>query len=322
MCISCAQAVLDTTIQMSPAALQRTPGVVFARTVYALVVLLRADYAIGTDPDGMGEFLESNTLKIDYYIDSFMKNIVEAVGPQQCKIPSHWVFIMEEKIMKWHTAHMEWRKEGKHLAQKKRATDSVNPPNSTAAASSAQASSDVPSSSTKITPPETPFARSSLSASTPASASFAAATPSEGSQQQQQQQQPTHQAPLQPVPSQLPLPDFNNVNTPWSWQNSHDFHHVASHYPSSRGQREIPSGSNSSTTNTTNNNNSNSNNSNNNTFATSADMMDFSTAFSNGDLYLWNESVDSFGAFGGWVPQTGNMFGDAQFSGGMGGQGF
>ena len=47
------------------------------------------------------------------------------------------------------------------------------------------------------------------------------------------------------------------------------------------------------------------------------DMTDFSAAFQNGDLSLWNDISDNFG---GWIPQGGNLYSDLQFSG-MGGQG-
>jgi hypothetical protein len=48
------------------------------------------------------------------------------------------------------------------------------------------------------------------------------------------------------------------------------------------------------------------------------DMGDFSAAFQNGDLYLWNDmTADNFG---GWVPQSG-MYSGTEF-GGMNGQGF
>jgi hypothetical protein len=48
------------------------------------------------------------------------------------------------------------------------------------------------------------------------------------------------------------------------------------------------------------------------------DMGDFSAAFQNGDLYLWNDmTADSFG---GWVPQSG-MYSGMEF-GGVNGQGF
>jgi hypothetical protein len=52
------------------------------------------------------------------------------------------------------------------------------------------------------------------------------------------------------------------------------------------------------------------------TFTT--DMGDFSAAFQNGDLYLWNDmTADNFG---GWVPQGGS-YGQAGF-GGMNSHGF
>jgi hypothetical protein len=49
-----------------------------------------------------------------------------------------------------------------------------------------------------------------------------------------------------------------------------------------------------------------------------SDMGDFTAAFQNGDLYLWNDmTADSFG---GWVPQSG-MYSGMEF-GSLNGQGF
>ncbi|PVI04762.1 hypothetical protein DM02DRAFT_611367 [Periconia macrospinosa] len=309
MCISCAQTVLDNMLSISPTTLQRSPGVLFARSIYAMVVLLRADYAIGTDSEGMGEFLDSDTLKVDFYLNSLLKLSEEAIGPQKCKVPSHWLFILQEKIQKWHIDHMQWRKEGKHLRRNKGNTTSTNTKDATNLANIIQTISNGSSSSNPRTVSEPSFTGVSLATRSASTTSFATPNPTVDITSPPTNTNTTTQSQTLPSVPQLPLPDFNNVNTPWSWQTPHRFlpGSNTAHFSSTGGGG---------------NNNNNGGNNNNNAFAAAgggADMMDFSTAFSNGDLYLWNETADTFG---GWMPQTGNMFGDAQFGTGMGGQGF
>ncbi|KAF2643938.1 hypothetical protein P280DRAFT_466659 [Massarina eburnea CBS 473.64] len=309
MCISAAHSVLDHVTSIPVRKLQKAPGVVFVRSIFALVVLLRADYAIGTDAEGMGEYLDSKNLKIDYYLDALMNITKESIGPQKCRIPSHWLFVLKEKIGGWHAEHMTWRKEGKHLARNKKTRSTIT-------TAGGVAPQNTETSQTYTTPPEVPVALSSIRTSSSASSAHtgsgsaittSSSTPTSTStrphqppppppppqQQQQQQQQPHQQQQQQQQPhqqhlpsGQQPLPDFNNFTTPFPWP----------------AQTRL-------------------NNQSNNGFAgtgTGSDLMDFSAAFSNGDLYLWNDMADNFG---GWIPQGGSMYSDAQF-GGLGGQGF
>jgi hypothetical protein len=112
-CVSAAQSLLDSWIQIPIATLQKVPNPVFIRAVYAIVVLLKIDYAVGTDAEGIGELIDSQSLKIPYYLDTVLHRTDEAVGGQKkCMIPAHWLFIMKKKIKTWHDEHQEWRKRG------------------------------------------------------------------------------------------------------------------------------------------------------------------------------------------------------------------
>ncbi|CAI6332639.1 unnamed protein product [Periconia digitata] len=300
MCISCAQAVLDTVMELPALTLRKIPGVMFARCIYSLVVLLRADYAVGTDAEGMGEFLDSATLKIDYYLDTLMSMTKEAIGPQKCKIPTHWLFVLTEKIKKWHDEHMQWRREGKHLSRNR---------NKTSAAGAATADTST-SSTTQFTPPEASYPdggigaigtiRTAPSTSTsppaaagpPSSSSFPTVDPDPATIQQQQPH-------LRPS-SQFPLPSYPpSSNTPWSWQPlSLPFQGLQN------TQQQPPPPSSSTNSNQANNG-----------FAGAPpadDMMDLGLAFSQGDLYLWNETAD---AYDGWMSLSGGNL----FAGGAGG---
>ncbi|KAF1849301.1 uncharacterized protein K460DRAFT_277250 [Cucurbitaria berberidis CBS 394.84] len=117
-CISAAHSILECFISISTEKLQRAPNVIYVRAIYALVALMKAEYAVGTDPD-MEELLDSQSLKVGYYLDTVMQKASEATGPQNCRIPSHWSFVLEAKLKSWWVEYQEWRKEGRHLKRRK-----------------------------------------------------------------------------------------------------------------------------------------------------------------------------------------------------------
>ncbi|KAA8621705.1 Zn2-C6 fungal-type DNA-binding domain [Pyrenophora tritici-repentis] len=120
-CISAAHAMLDSFIAVPTDKLRKSPNALYVRAVYSLVTLLKADYAVGTDAE-MGELFESQNLKVQFYLDTVLKKTKEAAGPQECRNPSHWNFLLEAKLKSWWDEYREWRKEGRD--QKRRKTKS------------------------------------------------------------------------------------------------------------------------------------------------------------------------------------------------------
>jgi hypothetical protein len=80
-CISEAQSLLDCFIQMPADVLPKAPNLLFVRVIYGFVALLKADYAVGTDAEGLGGVLDSQTLKVDYYFDTVLHLTEAAIGP-------------------------------------------------------------------------------------------------------------------------------------------------------------------------------------------------------------------------------------------------
>jgi hypothetical protein len=117
-CIGAAHAILDCFIEIPIERLQRAPNVIFVRAIYALVALMKADYAVGTDAE-MGELLESQSLKVDFYLDIVLARSTEAVGPQKCRIPTHWTFVLEAKLKSWRDEYRQWREEDRQLKRRK-----------------------------------------------------------------------------------------------------------------------------------------------------------------------------------------------------------
>lgn len=139
MCIGAAHSVLDCFLQVPISKLQKSAGILFVRACFALVSLLKVDYAVGVDAEGMGEVIDSKSLKIDYYLDSIIRVTQEAEGPQKCRIPGHWRFVLQEKLKVWHDEHQEWRRNGGHLKRKKNAQAMMDGNTSSAASDIAPA---------------------------------------------------------------------------------------------------------------------------------------------------------------------------------------
>ncbi|KAF2014967.1 hypothetical protein BU24DRAFT_371826 [Aaosphaeria arxii CBS 175.79] len=245
-CISVAHSLLDCFAEYSLERMRKSPNVLFVRAIYALLALLKADYAVTTDADGMGEVLDSESLKVDFYMSMVLQRTADAIGPQRCRVPSHWLFILNHKLVTWYEEYQQWRKDGKHL---KRNSDKgqkdeiaqrepVLHPTSTTYSVPAQPSSTEPSTSSTQTPSS--------------------------------------------------LPNFSMTDSYASWPTP------AMDLPEADAVSGIPGQP---------------------SFAT--DIGDFTSAFQNGDLYLWNDVNETFG---GWIPQANENY-SMQF-GAMGGQGF
>ena len=255
MCISSAHSILDCWLQIPIPKLQKSAGVLFVRVCFALVALLRVDYAVGTDAEGMGEVIDSKSLKIDYYLNAVIKMTTDAEGPQKCRIPGHWRFIITEKLKTWHDEYQEWRRNGGHLKRNKKV-------GATAEAKASFASLL-----------QQPVYASQPQLPTPSPLTTSAALPSSSQNPQPQQQLQNYV--------------LSGMNVT-SWPSS-----ALNNFPVTSGEQTPAL---------------------NDSVMAGPDLNDFSAAFQNGDLYLWDDINDNFG---GWMPPVGTMYSDVSF-GGMG----
>lgn len=225
--ISASHSILDCFISIPPDMLQRSPNVIYVRSIYALVALMKAEYAIGTDPD-MRELLDGQSLKVAYYLDTVIQKTREASGPQRCRIPTHWSFVLDVKLKSWWDEYLEWRKEDRQQKRRK-----MNDADKSAAATGNQ------------TPP---FADSKA-------------------------QPPRSSNPMQPSTNQgMPSTSQFALGNPYPSWNTNDIQLDATTASSQRLGGQTPF---------------------------TPDIGDFSSAFQNGDLYLWNDmTADSFSGWG------------------------
>jgi hypothetical protein len=82
---------------------------------------VKVDYAVGTDAKGLGEVLDSSSLKIDHYLNTTLRMVRDAIGWQECRIPQYWFFILG-KLKLWHNEHQKWRKGRKQSGSKRSKT--------------------------------------------------------------------------------------------------------------------------------------------------------------------------------------------------------
>lgn len=251
-CIIEAHAILECFVEIPIDTLQKAHNLLFVRAIYALVVLMKADYAVGTDPE-MGEILDSQSLKVDYYLQTCLKKTSDAIGPQKCRMPTHWTFVLEVKLISWREEYLEWRRQGRHLKRRKTKDDS-------AATAPIGGAKTPPNIFMDGKDPE------KLPRSTPALDRHLSAPQSSAS-----------------------LGSNFNITNMYAWA------------PTGMAQitQTQPSLNDPS-------------------FTPTPDMGDFSAAFQNGDLYLWNDINDNFG---GWIPQGGSLYTDMGF-GPLNGQGY
>jgi hypothetical protein len=235
-CIGAAHSLLDAFIAVPIAQRQKGSNALFVRSIFALVALMKADYAVGTDAEGMGVVLDSQSLKVDYYLDTVLRKTSEAIGPQKCRVPSHWYFVLNHKLKTWHDEYKVWRKEGRF---KKRSR-----PGAQAGASGTRTS----------------FMQDDRAAPLPTQTPTA--VPSE---------QPTDRVPYFGLGKELP----SWPSTGLDLASTDAAQNMVSPQP-----------------------------------AFAPGMGDFSAAFQNGDLYLWNDVNENFG---GWIPQSGSIYSDLQF---------
>lgn len=116
-CINAAQSLLDLFLNFSTTALRKIPNVLYVRAIYSLTVLLKAEYAIGTDPTGLGELIDSHNLRTGYYIKAMIERSTEAVGPNKCRVPSHWLHVLHIKIAPWHEKYLSLLEQKRHPNQ-------------------------------------------------------------------------------------------------------------------------------------------------------------------------------------------------------------
>jgi hypothetical protein len=91
-CVNSAHAILDTFLGMSIKAMRQVPGVLYVRATNAIQTLMNISLT-ATESD-LGEYLDIASLKLDFYFGRLLRHVEEASGPEQYKIPAHWLELL------------------------------------------------------------------------------------------------------------------------------------------------------------------------------------------------------------------------------------
>jgi len=91
-CVNSAHAILDTFLGMSITVMRQVPGVLYVRATNAIQTLMNISLT-ATESD-LGEYLDITSPKLDFYFSRLLRHVEEASGPEQYKIPAHWLELL------------------------------------------------------------------------------------------------------------------------------------------------------------------------------------------------------------------------------------
>jgi hypothetical protein len=129
-CINSTHATLDAFLGMTIKVMRQVPGVLYVRATHAILILINISL-IAAESD-LGEYLDIKSLKLDFYFDTMLRCVEEASGPEQYKIPSHWLQILY-RIKGWYDKRDTRTDQGQSRdCNALYAMDQQNPENSTA----------------------------------------------------------------------------------------------------------------------------------------------------------------------------------------------
>ncbi|MCJ1400807.1 hypothetical protein MMC11_004015 [Xylographa trunciseda] len=102
-CIGASQALLNTFLQTETDNMRTFPNAFYVRAIYSIVVLLKISFTISTT--GLGQLIDSTSLKIDHYTDQMTQRFADAAGPMRnCRVPNKWLPILK-RLKEWHEHH-------------------------------------------------------------------------------------------------------------------------------------------------------------------------------------------------------------------------
>lgn len=96
-CISHIHSLLDILLGMSIGDLRSLPVFTYVRMIYSIVVLTKLYISSKSPQSKIGAVINSNSLRLDFYLDAIINMMEEAAGPMECRAPlvfmtlSNWI---------------------------------------------------------------------------------------------------------------------------------------------------------------------------------------------------------------------------------------
>lgn len=86
-CICHAHSLIDIFLSMSISELRSVPVLVFVRMNYSMVVLIKIYISSKSPRSKVGAFVDTDSIKLGFYLETIINKLVEAAGPIECRSP-------------------------------------------------------------------------------------------------------------------------------------------------------------------------------------------------------------------------------------------
>jgi hypothetical protein len=94
--MSSTYAFLDAFIGMDTKTLRTVPVANYVRAAFAIVGLFTIYFEITSGSTSLGDLMDCESLKFDFYLDTVLQRIAEAIGPKKCRLPSKWLELLNQ----------------------------------------------------------------------------------------------------------------------------------------------------------------------------------------------------------------------------------
>lgn len=109
ICLQSAHKALDAFLDLGVEGIRVAPTLIFVRTSYAVVVLIKLHSAItGSGGGRFGAVFKKEDLKVEYYMDRLIRIHMQATEGNQCRTAGKFAFVLT-MLKNWHVKRKEGR---------------------------------------------------------------------------------------------------------------------------------------------------------------------------------------------------------------------
>ncbi|KAI9043282.1 C6 zinc finger domain protein [Aspergillus affinis] len=98
--MNAAQETLDTFLKCDTEVMRSIPSLVYTRVGAAMMSLLKIYFSVRSG--GLGEFITTQAIKLEMYLDAMTNSLTEASGGGKYRIPSRWLYVIAIKARNWY----------------------------------------------------------------------------------------------------------------------------------------------------------------------------------------------------------------------------
>lgn len=98
--MNAAQETLDTFLKCDTDVMRSIPNLIYTRVGVAMMSLLKIYFSVRSG--GLGEFITTQAIKVEMYLDAMTNSLTEASGGGKYRIPSRWLYVIAIKARSWY----------------------------------------------------------------------------------------------------------------------------------------------------------------------------------------------------------------------------